>query len=298
MRRALLSFIMAATVMTPIAAEARPDRNDSGRAERSHRAERPAPQRNTARPAPQRNVARPQVQRQGPQARVSRPMPAPEARTPRATPAAYVQRDGRRGDRNRGERGNRGDRGTTPSGYQRGWQGPNTPENRRDADRYNRRAQENAIRYGTPAQRRDAVRDARRDGRDWRGDRNDRRDWRGDRNDRRGWNRGDRNWRNDWNHGWRNDRRYDWRGWRNNHRNVFRGSRYYAPYRGWNYRRFSIGIFLEPLFYGQNYWIGDPWQYRLPPAPYGTEWVRYYNDVMLVDIYTGEVVDVIYDFFW
>jgi len=26
--------------------------------------------------------------------------------------------------------------------------------------------------------------------------------------------------------------------------------------------------------------------------------VRYYDDAVLVNIYTGEVVDVIYDFFW
>ena len=64
------------------------------------------------------------------------------------------------------------------------------------------------------------------------------------------------------------------------------------------YQRFSIGFFLEPLFFDQRYWIGDPYDYRLPPAPPGTEWVRYYNDVVLVDIYSGEVVDVIYDFFW
>ena len=31
-------------------------------------------------------------------------------------------------------------------------------------------------------------------------------------------------------------------------------------------------------------------------GPY--RWVRYYDDVMLVDIYTGQVVDVIYNFFW
>ena len=31
-------------------------------------------------------------------------------------------------------------------------------------------------------------------------------------------------------------------------------------------------------------------------GPY--RWVRYYDDVLLVDIYSGEVVDVIYDFFW
>ena len=74
--------------------------------------------------------------------------------------------------------------------------------------------------------------------------------------------------------------------------------RYYSPYRNWGYNRFSIGIFLEPLFYSNRYWIGDPWQYRLPPAYPGTQWVRYYNDVLLVDVYTGEVLDVIHDFFW
>jgi hypothetical protein len=26
--------------------------------------------------------------------------------------------------------------------------------------------------------------------------------------------------------------------------------------------------------------------------------VRYYNDALLVDIYTGEVVDTVYDIFW
>ena len=52
------------------------------------------------------------------------------------------------------------------------------------------------------------------------------------------------------------------------------------------------------LFYSQRYWIGDPWQYRLPPAYPGTQWVRYYNDVLLVDVYTGEVIDVIHGFFW
>ncbi len=81
-------------------------------------------------------------------------------------------------------------------------------------------------------------------------------------------------------------------------RNVFHLSPYYAPYRNWGYQRFSIGFFLEPLFFDQRYWIGDPYDYRLPPAPPGTEWVRYYNDVVLVDIYSGEVIDVIYDFFW
>ena len=47
-----------------------------------------------------------------------------------------------------------------------------------------------------------------------------------------------------------------------------------------------------------RYWIQDPWQYRLPQVYGPYRWVRYYDDVLLVDIYSGEVVDVIHNFFW
>ena len=48
----------------------------------------------------------------------------------------------------------------------------------------------------------------------------------------------------------------------------------------------------------QSYWIDDPYDYRLPEAYGEYRWVRYYNDALLVDIYTGEVVDVVYDIFY
>ena len=73
---------------------------------------------------------------------------------------------------------------------------------------------------------------------------------------------------------------------------------YYSPYRSWSYRPLSIGFSLQPLFYSSRYWIDDPWQYRLPEAYGPYRWVRYYDDALLVDIYSGEVVDVIHDFFW
>ena len=101
-----------------------------------------------------------------------------------------------------------------------------------------------------------------------------------------------------WNRNWRNDNRYDWQRYRYSNRNLFRSGGYYSPYRGYSYNRLSIGLFLDSLFYSNRYWLSDPYQYRLPPAPYGTQWVRYYDDVVLVDVYTGEVLDVIYDFFW
>lgn len=101
-----------------------------------------------------------------------------------------------------------------------------------------------------------------------------------------------------WDRNWRNDRRYDWQRYRYANRSIYRPGRYYSPYRGHSYTRFSIGFGLDPLFYSSRYWISDPWQYRLPPAYAGTQWVRYYDDVLLVDVYTGEVIDVIHDFFW
>lgn len=101
-------------------------------------------------------------------------------------------------------------------------------------------------------------------------------------------------WRGDW----RNDRRYDWRGYRNEHHEIFRAGRYYAP-RGWSYgyRRFEIGVLLPSLFYAADYWIDDPAYYRLPPVDGPYRWVRYYDDVLLIDLRSGVVVDSIPGFF-
>jgi hypothetical protein len=100
-----------------------------------------------------------------------------------------------------------------------------------------------------------------------------------------------------WSGDWRRDHRYDWRNYRNRYSSLFRLGRYYDPY-GYNYRRFSIGLSLGSSYYGSNYWLNDPWQYRLPPAYGPYRWVRYYDDALLVNIYDGQVVDVIYNFFW
>jgi len=152
------------------------------------------------------------------------------------------------------------------------------------------------------ADRQTTYRDGSRDGRtadSWR-DRTSQRDayrsgYRSGSNDYRSGSRDTRRW----NHNdWRRDSRYNWRDWRTHNRSLFSIGRYYSPYRNYSYRRLSIGIFLDNGFYGNRYWINDPWQYRLPEAYGPYRWVRYYDDALLVDIYSGEVVDVIYDFFW
>jgi len=100
-----------------------------------------------------------------------------------------------------------------------------------------------------------------------------------------------------WSSSWRRDPRYDWQRYRSHNRSIFRVGNYYDPF-GWGYRRLSIGFTLYSGYYQSNYWLDDPWQYRLPPVYGPYRWVRYYDDAVLVNIYTGQVVDVISGFFW
>lgn len=105
--------------------------------------------------------------------------------------------------------------------------------------------------------------------------------------------------RGTWNRGWRSDNRYGWSNYRAANRGAYRLPRYYAP-SGWGYgyRRFNIGFSLNSILYNQNYWIQDPYTYRLPEAYGPYRWVRYYNDALLVDLDSGRVVDTVYDIFW
>jgi Ni/Co efflux regulator RcnB len=100
-----------------------------------------------------------------------------------------------------------------------------------------------------------------------------------------------------WNGNWRHDHRYDWRNYRHRHHDHFRFAFYSDPF-GWDYLRYGVGWRLWPSYYGSSFWLNDPWSYRLPPAYGPYRWIRYYNDALLVNIYTGQVVDVEYDFFW
>lgn len=112
--------------------------------------------------------------------------------------------------------------------------------------------------------------------------------------DGRRWSENHRRWDRDH---WRGDRRYDWRRYRSHNRSLFRLGLYIDPF-GWGYRRWGIGSYLYPNYYSSSFWLNDPWQYRLPPVYGPYRWVRYHDDALLVDIYSGQVVDVIYNFFW
>jgi Ni/Co efflux regulator RcnB len=73
------------------------------------------------------------------------------------------------------------------------------------------------------------------------------------------------------------------------------------PYRypsGWRYRRWSVGAVLPALFLTSVYIYDDYWRLGLPGPPYGYVWVRYGPDLLLVDRFTGRIVDVIYGAFF
>ena len=213
---------------------------------------------------------------------------APQAR-PQAQPDRSI--GGGRPDMNRG-----------PAG----WSG-NGGDRRGDAGHHVEGRPDNGVNVWRNNDRGEARFDRDRGGAGWNGDRGRPGGWNGGQDRPGGWDHGrPGGWNSDrghaggnWNRGWRNDRRYDWQGWRNSHRAYYHVGRYRAPHGyGWGYRRFGVGVRLDPVFFARDYWIDNPDYYRLPPAYGQYRWVRYYNDALLVDVYSGFIVDEIPDFFW
>lgn len=78
--------------------------------------------------------------------------------------------------------------------------------------------------------------------------------------------------------------------------NRIRGPAFVWP-RGYSYRRWGIGatlpsVFLAPAFFYAG-WAGLGLQAPVP----GYSWVRYGSDLLLVNLRTGEIEDVIYGVF-
>jgi len=96
----------------------------------------------------------------------------------------------------------------------------------------------------------------------------------------------------------RQERREDWRDYRRTHGDVYRRGGYSAP-RGYRYRAVTPGYRFAPQYYGERYWINDPNTYRLSRPGFGYQrWVRYGNDVVLVDTRNGRVIQVHNRFFY
>jgi Ni/Co efflux regulator RcnB len=118
--------------------------------------------------------------------------------------------------------------------------------------------------------------------------------WRG--NDRRG-DRHDNNWRGNDNHRGNWAGRFDRRNVSARHHYRYRGRSWYWP-NGYRYQRWTFGMTLPSIFWASDYWISDYYDYGLGAPPPGTVWVRYGNDAILIDRYSGEILEVVYDQFY
>ena len=77
----------------------------------------------------------------------------------------------------------------------------------------------------------------------------------------------------------------------------FRAGGWRAP-PGWAYRRWTFGQRLPGIFWGRDYWINNWVAFGLFAPPPGLVWVRYGPDALLINRYTGEVVQVRYGLFY
>lgn len=141
----------------------------------------------------------------------------------------------------------------------------------------------------------------RDDARHWQSDR----DWRNEHRGRSDWGHDDYR-RNDWHHDnrYRSDWRRDWRNpeWRRHWRHGWGGHRYraevrYTYPRGYRSQSWRIGYRLPSVFFASD-WYVDWRYYRLAAPPWGCRWLRVDGDLLLVDERSGEIVDVLYGFFY
>ena len=79
--------------------------------------------------------------------------------------------------------------------------------------------------------------------------------------------------------------------------NRYRGGVYNGP-RGYRYQPVTVGYRFQPSYYGRNYWVSDYGRYRLARPGYNQRWVRYGNDVVLVNVRNGRVLQVRNRFFY
>lgn len=76
-----------------------------------------------------------------------------------------------------------------------------------------------------------------------------------------------------------------------------RRSQYVAPYRDWRYSTVRPGFQLRSGFYSPRYHV-DARQYRLRAGARNQQWIRYGNDLLLVNVRNGRVLQVVRNRYW
>lgn len=96
-----------------------------------------------------------------------------------------------------------------------------------------------------------------------------------------------------WDGNWHNNQSYNWAAWRAAHPALFQPGSYRPPHGGYAYAAIKPGTILPAEFLAEQYWVQDPSIYHLPPATGSYQWIRYYNDILLVNIDSGRVMEVV-----
>jgi Ni/Co efflux regulator RcnB len=77
----------------------------------------------------------------------------------------------------------------------------------------------------------------------------------------------------------------------------FRAGSYRQPY-GYYSRAWAFGDFLPRPWFAHDYWLDDFLDFDLPYPPPGFVWVRVGPDAVMIDRFTGRVVQVVRGIFW
>ena len=72
----------------------------------------------------------------------------------------------------------------------------------------------------------------------------------------------------------------------------------YRPPYGYYSRAWAFGDFLPRPWFAEPYWIDDFVDYDLPYPPPGFTWVRVGPDALMIDEYSGRIVQVVRGIFW
>jgi Ni/Co efflux regulator RcnB len=111
----------------------------------------------------------------------------------------------------------------------------------------------------------------------------------GGQNDHRNFDRGSNyEGRGDWHGG--DEHRGDWRGGGNY---AWRG-----PHANFGFHHWGYGAYIPRSFLIDSFFLSDFYDYGLGEPPYGCEWVQDGPNALLIDEYTGQVLQVVPDAFY
>ena len=96
----------------------------------------------------------------------------------------------------------------------------------------------------------------------------------------------------------RQEIRHDQKELHQDRRSARRHAVYVAPYRNWAYRPVTVGFQLRPAFFGSRYYVTNYGTYHVRAPGRYQRWIRYGDDLVLVNVRTGRVLQVVRNRFW